>query len=42
MQLRGDKADAEEDMSSRCFICSLRSADFDRRGQGFNHHIEKV
>ena len=28
-------------MNSKCFICSVQRAEFDRKGRGFDHHIKR-
>ena len=40
-ELRADKNQIAEKMVSHCFICGLRSSDFERFGQGWKHHITK-
>jgi hypothetical protein len=40
-ELRSDKNETQEKMTSECFICGLKSSDFDRFGQGWKHHIKK-
>jgi hypothetical protein len=40
-ELRADKNQIAEKMVSQCFICGLRSSDFERFGQGWKHHITK-
>jgi len=37
-QLRDEKAAIEEDIQSRCFICSVSSDVFQRQSFGFKHH----
>jgi len=37
-QLRDEKAAIEEDIQSRCFICSVASDVFQRQAFGFKHH----
>jgi len=39
-ELREKKSDIEEDIRSRCFICSLESDLFQRQALGFEHHIK--
>lgn len=39
-ELRDARYQAEEDMSNACFVCSLRSYDFDRAGVGFDYHCK--
>lgn len=31
---------SEEDKKNFCFICNLASHEFERRGQGFDHHVK--
>ena len=40
-ELRDEKFQIEDDMASNCFICSIRSADFERFGKGFQTHIRQ-
>ena len=40
-ELRDEKYSIDDDMHSVCFICSLPSYDFDRKGSGFIHHVKK-
>jgi hypothetical protein len=40
-ELREDKNKTEDKMTSECFICGLKSSDFDRFGHGWKHHIKK-
>jgi inositol 1,4,5-triphosphate receptor type 1 len=39
-QLRDEKYQIEDAMESECFICSLKSYDFERFGNGFKKHIK--
>lgn len=40
-ELRDEKNKIEEKMTGECFICGLKSTDFDRFGNGWEHHIKK-
>jgi len=39
--LRDEKYRVELAMKSECFICGIKSAEFDRNGSGWNHHKGK-
>lgn len=39
-ELRDEKWQIEEDMTSNCFICSIKAYDFDKYTKGFVHHIK--
>ena len=39
-ELRGTKADIENDESNVCFVCSLKRDQFERQGRKFSDHIE--
>eukprot|EP01065_Artemidia_motanka_P024730 TRINITY_DN29632_c0_g1_i1.p1 TRINITY_DN29632_c0_g1~~TRINITY_DN29632_c0_g1_i1.p1 ORF type:complete len:2468 (+),score=1021.49 TRINITY_DN29632_c0_g1_i1:953-7405(+) len=38
-ELRTDKTRLDNDIRSRCFICGIESAQFDRQADGFENHI---
>jgi len=38
-ELREHKTRKEEDMQNVCFICNIERPEFDRQGNGFEHHI---
>jgi inositol 1,4,5-triphosphate receptor type 1 len=38
-QLREAEFKAQEEMSSKCFICSIERTEFDRKALGFDYHI---
>eukprot|EP00033_Pygsuia_biforma_P004196 GCRY01004603.1.p1 GENE.GCRY01004603.1~~GCRY01004603.1.p1 ORF type:complete len:842 (+),score=278.49 GCRY01004603.1:182-2707(+) len=38
-ELREERAAVLDDITSRCFICGLETAVFDREGEGFERHI---
>lgn len=38
-ELRDHKSLQEEDMQNVCYICNIERSEFDRRGNGFEHHI---
>ncbi|XP_075250138.1 inositol 1,4,5-trisphosphate-gated calcium channel ITPR2-like isoform X3 [Convolutriloba macropyga] len=40
-ELRDLKWQTEEDMNSKCFICSRSSYDFEHYGKGFDYHVKK-
>jgi len=40
-ELRDLKWQTEEDMNSKCFICSRSSYDFEHYGTGFDYHVKK-
>ncbi|EGD74759.1 inositol 1,4,5-trisphosphate receptor type 3 [Salpingoeca rosetta] len=39
-ELRDEKYQIEDAMENECFICSIKSHEFDRYGKGFEHHIK--
>ncbi|XP_065834186.1 inositol 1,4,5-trisphosphate receptor type 3-like isoform X2 [Oscarella lobularis] len=39
-ELRDDKWKAQNDMASVCFICGNPSFEFEKRGNGFEHHVK--
>eukprot|EP00730_Choanoeca_flexa_P002797 TRINITY_DN11178_c0_g1_i2.p1 TRINITY_DN11178_c0_g1~~TRINITY_DN11178_c0_g1_i2.p1 ORF type:complete len:1472 (+),score=415.20 TRINITY_DN11178_c0_g1_i2:98-4417(+) len=39
-ELRDEKYHIEEAQENECFICSLKSYDFERFGNGYKHHIK--
>eukprot|EP01062_Namystynia_karyoxenos_P080737 TRINITY_DN8739_c0_g1_i3.p1 TRINITY_DN8739_c0_g1~~TRINITY_DN8739_c0_g1_i3.p1 ORF type:complete len:2412 (+),score=913.63 TRINITY_DN8739_c0_g1_i3:92-7327(+) len=39
-ELRTEKTKIDTDIRSRCFICGIESAQFDRQADGFEHHIK--
>ncbi|KAJ9456868.1 Inositol 1 [Diplonema papillatum] len=39
-RLREERDVIEDDIKSRCFICGIESTEFDRQGEGFEHHIK--
>ena len=39
-QLREAESKAQEEMTSKCFICSIERTEFDRKGRGFEYHIK--
>eukprot|EP01059_Diplonema_ambulator_P033801 TRINITY_DN7233_c0_g1_i1.p1 TRINITY_DN7233_c0_g1~~TRINITY_DN7233_c0_g1_i1.p1 ORF type:complete len:2182 (+),score=683.60 TRINITY_DN7233_c0_g1_i1:2399-8944(+) len=39
-RLREERQVVEDDIKSRCFICGIESTQFDRQGEGFEHHIK--
>jgi len=39
-QLREAESKAAEEMSSKCFICSIERTEFDRNALGFDYHIK--
>ncbi|KAK6195492.1 hypothetical protein SNE40_000911 [Patella caerulea] len=40
-ELRDSKWKIDNDMKSSCFICSRENYDFERQGNGFEHHVKK-
>lgn len=40
-ELRDEKYQIQDAMESECFICSLKNYDFERFGNGFQHHVKK-
>ncbi|KAK6195687.1 hypothetical protein SNE40_001061 [Patella caerulea] len=40
-ELRDSKWQIDNDMKSNCFICSRENYDFERQGNGFEHHVKK-
>jgi len=39
-QLREEKNDVEEDMTSKCFVCNIEAEKFQRDALGFDNHIK--
>lgn len=39
-QIREESVTKEEDISNRCFICSLDKLEFEKRKINFNEHVE--
>ncbi|XP_062518427.1 inositol 1,4,5-trisphosphate receptor type 1-like isoform X2 [Corticium candelabrum] len=40
-ELRDEKWKAQADMASVCFICGNASFEFEKRGNGFDHHVKE-
>eukprot|EP00127_Corallochytrium_limacisporum_P000736 Clim_evm22s25 gene=Clim_evmTU22s25 len=40
-ELRDEKWRVQEDMEGRCFVCSIRSYEFERQARGFEYHVKK-
>ena len=40
-ELRDERYSIQEAMRNECFICSLEAHEFDRRGNGFDNHVQK-
>lgn len=39
--IRDEESSSQEDMKSKCFICSLENGLFERHAEGFQKHIQE-